>query len=275
MITGIYCIENLINKKKYIGQSINIHSRWYQHKRDSNHSERKGYDSPLHKAFRKYGIENFKFTVIEEVSESLLDERERFWIDYYNTLVPNGYNIETGGKRNKAVKIENNQRKYCPKCGKLKTIEAVMCQDCYLKERRENCILSKDKINFDLICEILNSSLEATAKKYGYASGNGLKKALIKAQLPCNRIGMLNYYKKETGKEHESVIKKKEKEEIRIKNAILRRPKPVIQYDLQGNFIKKYASATEAAKDGFSSGHISECCRGKRKTVKGYKWEYE
>ena len=91
---GIYKIVNLVNGKIYVGQSINIQKRWYQHKSDYN---KEGGCPILYAAIRKYGIENFSFEVIEECSLELLDEKEKYWISQMNTLNPNGYNIALGG----------------------------------------------------------------------------------------------------------------------------------------------------------------------------------
>ena len=46
----------------------------------------------------KYGLEHFYFIIIEEVSNDSLNEREKFWIKFYNSLSPNGYNLTTGGE---------------------------------------------------------------------------------------------------------------------------------------------------------------------------------
>ena len=86
MSIGIYKIENLINHKVYIGQSIHIEKRWQQHCQPSS-------DSVIAKAIKKYGKENFSFQILEECSEQDLDEKELFYIKSYNSLVPNGYNI--------------------------------------------------------------------------------------------------------------------------------------------------------------------------------------
>lgn len=86
MSIGVYKIENLINHKIYIGQSIHIEKRWQQHCQLSA-------DSVIAKAIQKYGKENFSFQILEECSEKDLDEKELFYIKYYNSLVPNGYNI--------------------------------------------------------------------------------------------------------------------------------------------------------------------------------------
>lgn len=48
----------------------------------------------------------------------------------------------------------------------------------------------------------------------------------------------------------------------------------IIQLDLQGNEIKEWKSAAEAANDlGLNSSHISTCCCGKRKSTGGYLWK--
>lgn len=51
--------------------------------------------------------------------------------------------------------------------------------------------------------------------------------------------------------------------------------KPVLQYDLEGNFIKEWSSITEAGRNGYNLGNISSCCRGKIKKHKGYIWKYK
>lgn len=91
MTQGIYQIENLINHKKYIGQSTHIEARFSAHRKNyHNHMD----GSPLlYKAFDKYGIENFAFSILELVKDkNLLDEKETFYILSLNTLSPNGYN---------------------------------------------------------------------------------------------------------------------------------------------------------------------------------------
>ena len=74
MIIGIYKIENLINHKCYIGQSIDVHRRWTDHKRLYKVETDAGYKYPIYRAFRKYGIENFSFELLEECLASELNE---------------------------------------------------------------------------------------------------------------------------------------------------------------------------------------------------------
>lgn len=78
---GIYKITNP-NGKVYIGQSINIEKRFKQYKNLQNVSEQKA----LYNSFLKYGVENHLFEVIEECSIELLNERERFYQEFYNVI---------------------------------------------------------------------------------------------------------------------------------------------------------------------------------------------
>lgn len=93
---GIYKITNILNGHSYIGQSVNIEKRWIKEKSSAFNKNDIAYNYPLSKALRKYGVENFIFEVIEECSSEILNDREKFWINYYNTFY-NGYNQTLGG----------------------------------------------------------------------------------------------------------------------------------------------------------------------------------
>ena len=96
---GIYKFENLINGHKYIGQSVDIERRYKDHimRATNNFPSNPEYDSILHQAIRKYGIENFSFEIIEQCSKKDLDKKEIYWIQYYNSF-HNGYNATSGGQ---------------------------------------------------------------------------------------------------------------------------------------------------------------------------------
>ena len=51
--------------------------------------------------------------------------------------------------------------------------------------------------------------------------------------------------------------------------------KPVLQYTLDGQFVKEWESLAEAHQNGFHRSHIIDCCKGKLKTHKGFIWKYK
>lgn len=115
----VYKITNLINNKIYIGiTKRNPKIRFNEH--FSNQNEM------LYKAKEKYGKENFTLEIIENnISEDDIDSKERYYIAFYNSLVPNGYNLSIGGISNKSVSKEGKRKlKECnlginnPKCHK-------------------------------------------------------------------------------------------------------------------------------------------------------------
>lgn len=92
----IYCIENTINGKKYVGKtSKDIEKRFREH---VNASNRKTTNSLLHKAILKYGAKSFKIYILEEnITSENSNSKEIFYIKSLNTLCPNGYNLTKGG----------------------------------------------------------------------------------------------------------------------------------------------------------------------------------
>lgn len=111
---GIYLITNNLNNKKYVGQSINIKIRWQQHR--NSYLTHKETCPKLYNAFKKYGIENFTFSILEEVKNNEeLNKKEEFWIlkldtinSGYNTVLPQ--NVFRGDE-NYQARLNENQIK--------------------------------------------------------------------------------------------------------------------------------------------------------------------
>ena len=93
----IYCITNLINRKKYVGKTTStIEKRFKEHCRDSR--KERCNKRPLYDAMNKYGIENFKIDKLEYIKDdNLLANREKYWIKKLNTWGHTGYNASKGG----------------------------------------------------------------------------------------------------------------------------------------------------------------------------------
>jgi group I intron endonuclease len=132
----IYKIENLINHKIYIGQTtINLKYRWFQHKRAAN----LGFDFKLYKAMRKYGINNFKIDLLQQVENiDDLNILEQEMIKKYNSI-ENGYNCTTGGKNYHRSK-EFNMKMSIIKKGQFHTNE--------MKQKLSEKMSSKNHPNY-------------------------------------------------------------------------------------------------------------------------------
>ena len=92
----IYLIENKINGHKYVGQTrVKLKERLYQH-----YCESKKYTNrPLYRAINKHGIGNFKVEILEKCLVDTLDEREIYWIDFFDTFKNSQhYNCTLGGE---------------------------------------------------------------------------------------------------------------------------------------------------------------------------------
>lgn len=221
IICGIYRIHNNINNKDYIGQTIDIYHRWQQHKATYD-------DCTIHRAIKKYGAENFTFSILEECDVKYLDEKEIFWIDYYDSYF-NGYNETSGGKR--------PTHTICNR-----PIEMYDLEGNYIKDF---------------------SSISAAAREL---KGNI---TLISAVIQHRRPTAYGYQFKSKGDDTTIISKFIKKKSGPIGKA-------VIQYDLHGNIINEYISASEAARQtGLHAQNISGVCRGIKNTCGGYVWKYK
>ena len=90
MTCGVYCITNIINGKKYVGQSVCIENRFQQHIYSKSNSE-------IHKAIEEFGVSNFRFEILIACSKNELDEQEVKFIRLLDTY-ENGYNKTRGGQ---------------------------------------------------------------------------------------------------------------------------------------------------------------------------------
>lgn len=80
--SGIYCIINLVNQKRYIGSSKNISQRLWCHRANLRHNKHE--NKHLQNAWNKYGEDMFQYFVLEKCDEEILIEREQFYIDTLN-----------------------------------------------------------------------------------------------------------------------------------------------------------------------------------------------
>jgi group I intron endonuclease len=173
----IYSITNTIDGKKYIGQTVekDVCNRWKCHfKKDSNCRY-------LKHAFEKYGKENFKFKVICICFDNDCDRYEKEYMERFNTLVPNGYNLRAAGNHghhNEETKKkigESLKERYC----NLSDEEKIKYREiCILRNTgRKHTEEAKQKISIftkrrmkKINCYLLDGELLCTFNSLGDAS---------------------------------------------------------------------------------------------------------
>ena len=107
-VSGVYKITNLETNEYYIGSSVDVKKRWTTHKCSS--FWKRYTNNKLYIAFQQYGLDKFKFEIIEETDN--LKEREQYYIDLlkpiYNDRKANGLDLE----RRKECKQSEKYKKY-------------------------------------------------------------------------------------------------------------------------------------------------------------------
>jgi group I intron endonuclease len=146
----------------YIGQSNKLETRWLHHRKTLR--KNKHFNEHLQNSFSFYGETNFDYKIIEECKEEELNDREVYWIDYFNTTnKQHGYNLTTGGKhfalseqsiqklKNTLIGKrlgENNGYSKISECQVLQIIELL------LNEVSNNEISDMTGISLSVICKI-------------------------------------------------------------------------------------------------------------------------
>lgn len=82
--SGIYKITRLKTGEIYIGKSTDVKARWQQHSKSVFHCGTISH-SILHTTMERDGIENFTWELLEEVPKDKLSEREKYWIEFYDS----------------------------------------------------------------------------------------------------------------------------------------------------------------------------------------------
>lgn len=128
LIDGVvYVITNKINGKQYVGQTTTtVAKRWRGHLREA----KRGKTYPIHQAIRKYGADGFTVSEIARVgSLDQLNALESFCIMAYDTIKPNGYNLDAGGKARGVVHPETRAKMSAAKIGKSTWNLGKPCSD--------------------------------------------------------------------------------------------------------------------------------------------------
>ena len=182
-MVGIYAIQNNINGKLYIGQSIDIERRW-----KDEQTCKGAVNDYLTRSFEKYGIQNFSFYIIEECKKEDLNNREKFYIKLYHSLDNEfGYNLTSGGDSQysrpyQKISEEHKKKISLANKGRKRTLEEIE----KMKTTKQKNLLESHKI--DIWCyetNITYHSIEECIEKLGIRK-DSLFRCLRKAQESAN-----------------------------------------------------------------------------------------
>jgi group I intron endonuclease len=246
----IYRILNKITQKCYIGESkcLNINRRWNQHKKTIENN--KGYCPALRDAVIKYGIENFIFTVIIVCFDDDRFKYEKEYINKYNSVVPNGYNVTNGGEGGGGFQGKKHSEEVKNKI--KNALKQKYIDNPELKKQlseRNKIVMKNPEVKERIKLGILNSD------KYQKA---------IRAPRTLRRAPTTNDVKRKI-----SEGLKKYHNENKIK------PIKIKQYDINNNLLNEYTSISEASKESsVTRKAISLYLREKTKTAGGFVWKY-
>jgi len=279
----IYKTTNLLNGKIYIGQDRN------------NNKNYLGSGKLLKKAIKKYGKDNFKKEILEECqSEEDLNDREVFWISQYNSTNRDiGYNISDGSKEGDR-KIGHDIAKggiynyWVLKYGKDIADEKRTAQiDKIKKYNEENGTDLTKKGRYAIWLEkygkdeadirLLNWKLKISEYQQ-YRLDNGWKHS----EESINKIRDAAKGRKHSEESKEKMRKPKppgfserlSKAKTGIRMGPSKKRKEVIQYGLDGSFIKVWESISKVEQE-LKVYNVTAVCKGKQETAGGYKWKYK
>ena len=252
----IYMYINKINNKKYVGQTKDFFDRHRRHIQSSfNKNAKRDYNTPFHRAIRKYGIENFDIKILAEniPTQEKVNEYEVFFIKRYKTLnIQDGYNVAEGGYNNPfAGKTEEEMEEFKRKMSEARKGQMIGENNPFYGKQHSQETKNKISKNHANVSGKNNPN-------YGKHISENQKEKL--RQINTGKIKS-----KETKNKISSAMKGKNNPKAKM----------VIQYDKQGKIIKIWDYAKQAGEElGINTNGITKCCRGEGKSAGGFCWKY-
>ncbi len=238
----IYRITNIIDGKRYIGQTKcdDVETRWKQHRKIDSHC----IGPYLFNAYRKHGIENFKFEIVCICFDEDCDKYEKEYILKFNTITPNGYNIKLGPTFSKH------------------TVDSKELIRQKLKERYKTDEVMRKNLSY---------------RRTGLVTTDEHKEKLRIAHKKYWENISDEKYKEICAKRKENYKKPENHNISGLSIGWKARQKKVGKFDLSGNLIEEYVSVMSAAEDiGLHHATIRKVCRGQKHyhTAGGFKWKF-
>lgn len=235
MVGYIYLITDTTNGKKYVGQHHYDKEELDPNYHGSGHIIRLIYNKRPETLKEEYLKTCF--------TQTEMDEWEKYFIFTNDTLYPNGYNLREGGN-GKEFSVESRKKMSEKRKGKSPTNKGIPLSD---ERKSEISEKMKGKFSGDRHPMYGKHHTEESKKKIS----DSLKKIMT-----------VDFRKK---------ISESHKGQHNISQS-----KKVLQFTKDGEFVCEWSSTMEAGRKlNCSFSNIAMCCRGERKTAKGYIWKYK
>lgn len=171
LASGVYCLLNLVNKKRYVGSSEDLKRRTRQHVeclRSGRHE-----NSHLQRAWRKYGGENFKIVYLQRCSVDKCLEKEQWWMDHYRSTDSRyGYNKSPVAGTVRGIRWKRTEEHHEFMLGVLRSYwnspAGIKERRKRSKERKGKKLTGKHLANLRAGCKVRSASL-AYRKKISVA----------------------------------------------------------------------------------------------------------
>lgn len=265
---NIYCILNVKNGKRYIGQTtLTLQERFKQHVKAALSNT--GYY--LHSAMRKYGVDNFTIELLEECEEELLHSREIYWVSHFKSFGEMGYNLTEGGEgargfhHSESTRVKMKEHHWS-KTGSYTPNRKVLSDD------------SRQRISEALIAYYKTHSHPATGRSLSEAAKLKISVANSgKTRHPDavakSANGNRGKIRTDEARHRYSLSKSGTNNPMSGTAAPNRRV--VLQFTIHNEFVAQFSSLKDAwLATGACTSSIRECCKGNYGTAGGFVWYY-
>ena len=223
MVGYIYLITDTTNGKQYVGQH-----HYHIENLDPNYH---GSGTIISKIYKKRPHTLKEVYLKTCYTQEELDEWEKYYINFYNTLSPNGYNLQEGGRG--GLPSDETRRKMSD------THKGLCAGEKHPMFGKHHSEESKKKLSETI-----------KGEKHPFYG---------------------RHHSEESKQKMSESLKGKPKSEEHKKKL----SKKVLQFTLNGEFVREWPSTRECGRNGFDSGAVAKCCNGKLPQYKGFYWIYK
>jgi group I intron endonuclease len=274
----IYRITNLVNGKKYVGETAlkDPLKRWKSHL----HSIREGRGCPLlKKAVEKHGVENFKFEVICECSHEERYDKEKEFIASENSLVPHGYNVLKGGPCGGFVGKKHSEETIAKMSEATKRIMGEMSAE------RKKEIYSSEKRKRTGFKMSESAKRKLSEQRKGQKSSDETKKKVSEGLKKYHTSSETREQAEETRRKMSEAAKKRKERGLTLEytdqmkkkhSDIMSRVRgiQVDKFTREGVFVESYTTLQKAAEDNkTTSKQIKKVMAGSAEFAGGFTWK--